>query len=209
MLSETERTVVGKKTYKTDDNNDCPVPFLLESNRDNDVAKVHDDNVRDHGQQSHLWLTDTSVLECRALADPIRQLARGEKTNEGADENGKVHESNVGGGEIVWWVGKVQTLGQVEGQERTAGPRDNKCGKLDNGESEELPWKPEVERHRLERGWVRLEEHPLLLGRVALSEMRVTRCGGGVAEFGHGSVGVCGGELLLDRRDFLLRHGWG
>jgi len=137
-----------------DDDDDGPVPVVLVADRHDDVAEVHDQDVWDHSEETHFRLADTLVLERLALGDPVTEGTGGDETDEGADENGKVHEADLQWCDVVWWGGEGLGLGQVEGQEGTAGPGDDEGGPDDDGEGEELPWKPEVEHDRFERGWV-------------------------------------------------------
>lgn len=53
-------------------------------------------------------------------------------------------------------MGEDLRLGEIQGQERAAAPRNNEGGKFDDGEGEEFPWDPNVQQHTLEGVRVRL-----------------------------------------------------
>jgi len=89
-----------------DDYNCLPSPFILVAVCDDEVADEHDDDVGNHGGQSHFGLTDTTVPEGGSHTDPIAQRTTGEQSNDGANKNGKVEESDRLTGKIVRWGGE-------------------------------------------------------------------------------------------------------
>ena len=118
--------------------------MVLIAERDDEVADDHDQDVGDHGRQSHLRFADTSVLHSGAHADPIAQRPGSYKADDGTNEDGKVHEANGFGGEVVGGCGKDLRLGKVEGEEGGGAPRDDKGGEFNDGEGKEFPGDPEV-----------------------------------------------------------------
>lgn len=75
------------------DDNGFPGPVIVVTDRDDDVAEVHDDDVWDHGWETHLGLTNAVVLAGRACGEPIGQRTGGEQADEGAYQHGKVGEA--------------------------------------------------------------------------------------------------------------------
>lgn len=67
------------------------------------------------------------------------------------DKISKLHEANVSWADVVRRRGERLRLSEVESQERRARPGYDEGGKLDDGEGEELPWDPEVEKDQLAR----------------------------------------------------------
>lgn len=149
-----------------------------------------------HSRQSHLRLSNAAVPPRRSRTHPIAQRTRSSKPDHRANQNSKVHESNALAIEVVRRRGKVLTLGQVDCQERAAGPRDDESSEFDDGECEKLPRDPEVEKDRFERVGVGLVELPLLLVWRAFAEERVAFGGGLMAEVGHGAFGGDVGDVV-------------
>lgn len=161
-----------------------PVPFLLETKRDHKITQNHYQHVREHGGQSHLRLSDTAVPLRRSCREPVRKRAIGGQTDESADENRKVHETDRLAREVVRRSGEVLRLGQVDGEEGAGRPRNHEGGEFDNGVTEKLPRDPKIERKALKRMCVRLPGLPLLFRRTSPPKIWITFCRG------------CGGEIL-------------
>ncbi len=69
---------------------------------------------------------------------------------------------------IVWGGSKILRLCQVDRQEATGAPGDNKAGELNNGETEKLPWGEEFNPPR-RVGVGRLPKSELRLGRFTFA----------------------------------------
>jgi len=66
---------------------------MLVADRNNDVTKIHDDDVRNHSGESHFGLADAIITACGAGGDVVGEGAGGEEADEGAYEDGEVHEA--------------------------------------------------------------------------------------------------------------------
>jgi hypothetical protein len=150
-----------------------------------------------HSRQSHLRLTNTSIPPRRSRADPIAQRTRSRKPDQSADQDGKIHEADALAVEVVRRRGEVLALGQIDGQERAARPRDDESCELDDGEREQLPWDPEVEADRFEGVGVGLVELPLLLAWGTFAEEGVAFGGCLLAKIGHGGFGGDMGDFVV------------
>lgn len=125
---------------KRDDDDRLPRPLPLVADCCDNVADVHDDDVRNHGHQSHLGLANATIpLGCSSCY-PIAELTRGTKADKGTNEDCEIEETNRLGAKVVWRSGKHLGLGEIESQERRTRPADDECGEFDNRKCEELPW---------------------------------------------------------------------
>lgn len=111
-----------------------PIPRAIISNSNNDVSNKHDSHVGDHGPQSHLGLANPAVPLGQPRRDEIRQRARREQADQGADQYGEVEEANLGRGEVVGRGGERLGLREVQGEEPRRRPGHDERGKLDDGE---------------------------------------------------------------------------
>lgn len=138
-----------------------------------EIANDHDAHVWDHCRQSHLRLTDATILHCGSLTDPVTQRPSSRQTKQCTNEDGKVEEPNGLWAEVVRRCSKVLALGEVDRQERAARPGNHESRELNDGVDEELPRDPKVHENGLERVGVGLEELPLLFARRSLPEPRI------------------------------------
>lgn len=172
-----QRRDLDTRTRVSDDDNRLPRPLALVPDRNNDVAKEHDNNVRDHSRQSHLRLSYTAVLPRRSCRDPITQRPRCKKPDQRTDNNGKVGEAYSCRAKVVGREREDLRLREVDGQEGGTGPRDDESGEFNDRECEELPGNPEIEEDRAEGMCVGLEDAPLPTAGATSAEVRVP-CGG-------------------------------
>lgn len=85
--------------------------MVLISNRDDDVAKVHNKNKWDHGNQPHFWLTNT-VIPCSELGShPVRQRTTSGQADQSTSKDSKIGEADGLSREVVRWRGKYLALG--------------------------------------------------------------------------------------------------
>lgn len=73
-----------------------------------------------HSRQSHLRLSNATVLPCCSRADPIAQRACSSETDQSAGEDREVHEADALAVEVVWRRREVLALSKIDGEERAA-----------------------------------------------------------------------------------------
>lgn len=100
------------------DDDGLPRPVSLVSNSNNNVSNVHDDDEWNHGQQSEFGLSDASISLGELVSHPIAKKSGSSESNEGADQDGKVEETNLLGTKVVGRRGKDLGLSQVQREER-------------------------------------------------------------------------------------------
>jgi len=88
-----QRRDLDPRKGEADHDDGFPRPVLLVADRYDDVADVHDYDVRDHGGEAHFGLADAVVAPRGARGDPVGEGAGGEEADEGADEDGEVLEA--------------------------------------------------------------------------------------------------------------------
>jgi len=150
-----------------DDDDRLPIPVLLIPYGNNYIANNHDDHIGNHGQQSHLGLSNTIVPLRQSCGDVIAERTSCEQANQRTNQDGEIEESNGLTAEVVRWCSKGLGLRQVERQEARCRPGDYEGGKFNNGEKQQFPWKEEFHE---EIALIRLPELPLLLAWCAPTE---------------------------------------
>ncbi len=174
-----ERSHRNARTRVSNEHDNLPRPVSLISNRNNNIAQEHDNNIGNHSRQSHFGFTNSIILSRRPSTDPIRQRTRSKQPKQGPKERGEVSEADDQGCHVVWWCGEDLALREVGNEEARARPADDEGGEFDDGEREEFPGGPEVKEYRAEGMRVWLEEPPLPFSGLAASEVWVFGCGFG------------------------------
>lgn len=94
--------------------------------------------VRNHGDQSHFRLSDTSVPLGGSTGDPITERTSCEQRDRGAAEDGEVGVAYVGGSKVPRRSGQGLGLGDVDDEEARGDPGEDEGRPLDDGEHEDL-----------------------------------------------------------------------
>ena len=100
----------------SDYDNDLPRPLALVADRDDNVTDKHDNDVRYHGWQSHLGLTNAIVSPCASRRNPIAKRPSSGKAEESTDHDGTVGKAYHHGFHMVRGSGKHLALRKIDGE---------------------------------------------------------------------------------------------
>lgn len=136
------------------------MPFV--SDRGDDIAEDHDDDIGNHCRESHFRFSDTTISSGCFCRDPIAEGSSRDESDQSTDEDREIEEACTSqclsftavhwkltdglGAHIVWGSCKYLRLREVQNQEVTATPADHEGSKEYNGIDEESPWGPDIEK---------------------------------------------------------------
>lgn len=93
-----------------------------------DEASHH---VHRYGRQSHLWLSDPSILLCCPHGDPVRKWARCHQTDYTTTHKRKIHQPYISRREVVRRGRKDLTLRQVQVEQKIrSDPSENEAQRM-------------------------------------------------------------------------------
>ena len=147
-----------------------PTPAIVPSKCSDKIADQHQDEVRNHRRQSHLWLSDAIVSLCKFHADPVTERPSRERSYDGSYEDSKIEKPDDQWLEPIGRRSECLSLRQIDSQETRGAPGDDERSKMNDWKGEELPWNPEVKCNAFKGVRVGLEKSELLLARLALTE---------------------------------------